>query len=203
MLVVQALASFAVGATGATLVVLAEEHLHLPPAGFAWLLGTIGVGAFLGPLIPNVVASEYRNARWHVAPYVIRGIGDALLAVVTSLPAALGVLFVYGLNTSAGMVVFSSTVQGLVPDRVRGRVFTLLDVTWNAMWLLSLAVGGIVVDTLSIRPLYWGSGMLLALAGALGLVLLLAHITSSKNRQDQETGSDNAIAGTSTHCNLK
>ncbi len=32
-------------------------------------------------------------------------------------------------HDGAGMVVFSSTVQGAIPDRVRGRVFTLLDVT--------------------------------------------------------------------------
>ena len=103
---------------------------------------------------------------------MIRGIGDILLAVVTSMSAALGILFVYGLNTSTGMVVFSSTVQGAVPDRVQGRVFTLLDVTWNAMRLSSLTVGGLVVDTLGIRPLYWGGGFLLALSGLLGLVLL-------------------------------
>jgi MFS family permease len=172
LLLVQSLASFAVGATGAMLVVLAERHLHLPPAGFAWLIGAIGVGALIGPLIPNVLATDYRDARWLFVPYVIRGIGDVLLAVVTSLPAALGILFVYGLNTSTGMVVFNSTVQGVVPDAVRGRVFTLLDVSWNTMRLLSLAVGGIVVDTFGIQSLFWGGGALLALAGVLGLVLL-------------------------------
>ena len=67
-----------------------------------------------------------------------------LLAVFTSLPSALVILFVYGLCTSTGMVVFSSTVQGAVPDQVRGRVFTLLDVSWNAMRLLSLALGGLL-----------------------------------------------------------
>jgi MFS family permease len=172
LLVVQALASLAVGATGAMLVVLSEEHLRLPPAGFAWLIGAIGVGALVGPLIPNALARDYRDARWLFVPYVIRGIGDALLAVVTSLPAALGILFVYGLNTSTGMVVFSSTVQGAVPDQVRGRVFTLLDVTWNAMRLVSLAVGGIIVGVVGIRPLYWGGGALLVLAGLLGMALL-------------------------------
>ena len=95
-----------VGATGALLVVLSEEHLHLPPAGFAWLIGAIGVGTLLGPLISNLFASDYRDARWLCVPYVIRGLGDALLAVVTSLPAALSILFVYGRNTSTEMVDF-------------------------------------------------------------------------------------------------
>ena len=172
LLVVQALASLATGGTGAMLVVLSEHHLHQPPAGFAWLIGAIGVGALLGPLIPNTLARDYRDPRWLFVPYVIRGIGDVLLAIFTPLPIALLLLFIYGLNTSTGMVVFNSTVQGAVPDAVRGRVFTLLDVTWSAMRLLSLAVGGLVVDVIGIEPLFWLGGALLAAAGSLGLLLL-------------------------------
>jgi MFS family permease len=172
LLPVQALASLATGATSALLVVLAERHLQLPPAGFARLVGAIGVGALLGPLIPSALARDYRDARWLFVPYVVRGIGDVLLGVISMLPAALVLLFVYGLNTSTGMVVFNSTVQGAAPDALRGRVFTLLDVTWSAMRLLSLALGGLLVDALGIEPLFWLGGALLATAGILGLVLL-------------------------------
>lgn len=175
LLIVQSLASLAVGATGALLVVLSERHLELPPSGFAWLIGAIGFGALLGPLIPNMLARDYRDARWLFVPYIIRGAGDVLIAIFTPLPIALLILFVYGLNTSTGMVVFSSTVQGSVPDSVRGRTFTLLDASWNAMRLLSLTAGGLVVDTLGIRPLFWIGGTLLATSGMLGLALLGKH----------------------------
>lgn len=43
---------------------LSERHIHQPPAGFAWLIGAIGVGALLGPFIPNTLARDYRDARW-------------------------------------------------------------------------------------------------------------------------------------------
>lgn len=43
------------------------------------------------------------------------------------------ILYIYELNTLTGMVVFSSMVQGAVLGYVRGRVFTLFDVSWNAM----------------------------------------------------------------------
>ena len=172
LLLVQSLASLAVGATSALLVVLAERHLHLPASGFAWLIGAIGVGALLGPLIPNTLASDFRDARWLFVPYVIRGIGDVLLAVITQLPLALVILFVYGLNTSTGIVVFNSTIQGVVPDAVRGRTFTLLDISWNAARLLSLGLGGVLVDMVGIRAVYWIGGGLLAAAGVLGLALL-------------------------------
>ena len=175
LLIVQAIASLATGATGAMLVVLSEQHLGLAPSGFAWLIGAIGVGALMGPLIPNALAKDYRDARWLFVPYIIRGIGDVLIAVFTPLPLALVILFVYGLNTSTGMVVFSSTIQGAVPGNVRGRVFTLLDMTWNAMRLLSLAAGAVIVDVVGIQPLFWGGGTLLALAGILGVALLGTH----------------------------
>jgi len=60
LLLIQSLASLAVGASGALLVVLAERQLELPPAGFAWLIAAIGVGALLGPLIPNALARDYK-----------------------------------------------------------------------------------------------------------------------------------------------
>lgn len=175
LLAVQALASLATGATGAMLVILAEQHLNLASSGFAWLVGAIGAGALLGPFIPNTFARDYRDARWLFVPYIIRGVGDVFIAVFTPLPIALLLLFVYGLNTSTGMVVFSSTVQGAIPGNMRGRVFTLFDITWNAMRLISLSIGAIVVDTVGIRPLYWYSGALLSIAGVLGLALLHAH----------------------------
>jgi len=172
LLIIQSLASFAVGATGALLIVLSERHLELSSAGFAWLIGSIGVGALLGPFIPNAFATDYRDARWLFVPYIVRGVGDILIAIFTPLPVALLILFIYGLNTSTGMVVFHSTIQGAIPEQYRGRVFTLLDVSWNAMRLLSLALGGIAVDVFGIQVVFWIGGTMLALAGMLGLVLL-------------------------------
>lgn len=92
LLLVHGLASLATGATSAMLVVLAYRRLGLPPAGFAWLIGAIGFGALLGPLIPKTLARDYRGARWLFVPNVIRGAGDVLLSVCTPLPIALGIL---------------------------------------------------------------------------------------------------------------
>ena len=105
-------------------------------------------------------------------PYLIRGAGDIALGLVVGLPWALVILFVYGLNTSSGMVAAQSILQTVIPDGVRGRVFTLLDVTWAAMRLLSLALGGLVTDHVGISAVYVAGGSLLALAGVLGLALL-------------------------------
>jgi predicted MFS family arabinose efflux permease len=155
LLVVQAVASLAVGATGALLVVLSEEHLRLPPEGFAWLLLAIGTGALLGPLLLGSLTEEYRDVRHLFLPYLVRGVGDVLIAVVTPLPLALVILFVYGLNTSTGMVVYNSLMQSQVPERVRGRVYTLMDLVWSLMRLASLGLGGALSDSLGVRIVYY------------------------------------------------
>jgi hypothetical protein len=160
------------GATSAILIVPAERPLNLGPSGFAWLIGVIGMGALAGPVIPNTLARDYRDAQWLFVPYIIRGIGDVLIAVFVPLPIAPAIMFVYDLNTSTGMVVFNATLQDAIPDAVRGRVFTLLDVIWSATRLLSLALGALVANQFGIRPLFWSGGTLLTLVGVLGLVLL-------------------------------
>jgi MFS family permease len=170
---VQALTSLAVGATSALLVVLATKHLHLATGGFGWLLAAIGVGALLGPFLSNwLTRGRYLDARLLFVPYLFRGAGDIALGLVVGLPWALLILFVYGLNTSTGMVASNTILQTVIPDRVRGRVFTLLDVTWAAMRLLSLGVGGWLADRAGISSVYVIGGALLTLAGDLGLALL-------------------------------
>ena len=142
LVMVQALASLSVGATSALLVVLAQRHYRLPPGGFGSFIMAIGVDALLGPFIPGLLARDYRRSHWLFGPYVICGIGDVLLAVATAPPLAWLLLFIYGLNTSSGMVIYQTWVQRQVPDTMRGRVFTWLDVVWNVMKMVSLGLGG-------------------------------------------------------------
>ena len=176
LLPVQALTSLATGATSALLVVLATKHLHLAAHGFGWLLAAIGVGALLGPFLSNgLTRGRPLDVRLLFVPYLIRGVGDIALGLVVGLPWALVILFIYGLNTSTGMVASTTILQTVIPDRVRGRVFTLLDVTWAAMRLLSVAVGGVLADRLGVSAVYVDGGLLLMCAGALGLALLGRH----------------------------
>jgi MFS family permease len=171
LVLVQALASLSVGATSALLVVLAQQHYQLPPGGFGSFILAIGVGALLGPFLLGLIVRDAVHPRWLFGPYVIRGIGDVLLGVVSAAPFAWLLLFIYGLNTSSGMVLYQTWVQRYVPDAVRGRVFTWLDVVWNVMKIASLGLGGWLAERAGIEVVYYLGGALLALSGVIGLVL--------------------------------
>jgi hypothetical protein len=180
---VQALASLSVGATSALLVVLAQQHYQLAPGGFGSFIAAIGVGALLGPVLLGLFVRDVHHPRWLFGPYIVRGIGEVLLAVTTFVPFAWFLVFIYGLNTSSGMVVYQTWVQRQVPDAVRGRVFTWLDVMWNVMKVLSLCGGGVLADQVGVAAVYYLGGTLLVCSGIIGLLTLhdtrLADTTSA------------------------
>ena len=171
--IVQALASLSVGATSALLVVLAQQHYRLPPGGFGSFILAIGVGALLGPFLLALLSrGNVRHPGWLFGPYLIRGVGDVLIAVVTAVPAAWLLLVIYGLNTSSGMVTYQTWIQRRVPDAMRGRVFTWLDVVWNVMKIISLGAGSWLALRMGVQVVYYVGGSLLFLSGLIGLLTL-------------------------------
>lgn len=166
--VVQLLASMSAGATGGLLVVLAERWLRMGPAGFGGLLAAIGIGAALGPvLFGRFVRAGDR--RWLFGPFAIRGGVDLTMAAVANPAVAASALVVYGMSTSTGMVAYQSTLQTFIPSETRGRAFAFYDGLWNGARLLSLAVGGIIVELADVRLVYVGGAILLFAAAAVGL----------------------------------
>lgn len=172
LVLVQALASFSVGATSALLVVLAQEHYRLPASGFGSFILAIGIGALLGPFLLAFLTNDIGYPRWLFGPYIVRGIGDILIAMTSAVPVAWVLLVVYGLNTSSGMVVYQTWVQRHVPDAVRGRVFTWLDVVWNVMKMISLGLGAWLAERAGVEVVYYLGGFLLIVSGIVGLITL-------------------------------
>lgn len=165
---VQVLASLSAGATSGLLVVLADRWLDVGPSGFGLLLGAIGAGAALGPLLFRR-SIRPGDKRWLFGPFAVRSGVDFTLAAVANPAVAGGALVVYGMSTSTGMIAYQSTLQTTVPPEVRGRAFAFYDVLWNTARLLSLAVGGITAELVDVRFVYLTSALLLAGAAAIGL----------------------------------
>lgn len=163
----QFLAALSAGATGALLVVLAQQRLG-GGAAFGLLVAGIGLGAAAGPLLIVRRIRDPRRPLLVFVPYAVRGVVDLVLANVIALPAAMAVLVLYGLSTSTGTVTFSSLVQSRVPDQLRGRAFAGFDVIWQTGRLLSLLGGGLLADTIGIRAVYLLGGLLLLAAAAVG-----------------------------------
>ncbi len=153
---------------GALLVVLARDHLDLAASGYGLLLGAIGVGAVLGPVVLTRLVSDPRRLAFVFGPYVLRGLVDVVLATFTAFPLALAALAVYGLGTSTGAVTFNSLLQARTPEHARGRIFASFDLFWQLGRLVSLLIGGLLAAALGITAAYYLGGALLLLAAGIG-----------------------------------
>lgn len=165
----QFLAALSAGATGALLVVLAQDRLG-GGEGFGLLVAAIGAGAALGPLLLLRRITDPRRPLFVFGPYAVRGVADLVLAVVTTIPLAAAALVFYGLSTSTGNVTFNSLIQSCVPTDLRGRAFAAFDLLWQTGRLLSLLAGGLLADAVGIRAVYVLGGLLLLVASAVGAV---------------------------------
>ena len=169
---VQGLAALSAGATSALLVVLAERHLHLGARRFGLLLAAIGIGAGIGPLIVRRAARNVTRPLFLFGPYLLRGLVDLSLATFASFAGALAALGAYGIGTSTGNITFNTTLQTVVPDNRRGRVFAFYDVVWQTGRLASIGIGGVLADAFGITAVYYLGGALLIAAAAVGFTRL-------------------------------
>lgn len=167
---VQGLAALSAGATSALLVVLAQRHFGVGPSGFGLLLGAIGIGAGLGPLVLQRFITDVRRPILLFGPYVLRGVVDLVLAAFSNLAVAAAALGLYGIGTSTGNVAYNTALQTTTPEQLRGRVFAFYDMVWQTARLVSIGIGGVLADQLGIRGVYVAGGALLLAAGALGYV---------------------------------
>ena len=166
---VQAVAALSAGATSALLVVLAERHLHAGAGRFGLLLGAVGLGAGFGPLVLQRLVRDVRRSGWLFGPYLLRGVVDLTLAVTSSFAVATGALAAHGVGTSTGTVTYNTVLQTGVPDRIRGRVFAFYDVVWQTARLVSIGAGGVLADRYGITVVYAMGGVLLLVAGVVGI----------------------------------
>jgi len=135
------------------------------------------VGAAAGPLLLRRFIHA-GDKRWLFGPFAVRSGVDLTLATVANPVVAGGALAVHGMSTSTGMIAYQTTLQTLVPTETRGRAFAFYDVLWNSSRLLSLAIGGLLVDVVDIRFVYVISAGLQLAAATVGL-------TSNRGRRQQ------------------
>lgn len=159
------------GATSALLVIRAERYL---PGGFGLLLGAIGAGASLGPLLLARLTGNPHRPALVFGPYLLRGLVDLILTTTRSVPVAMAALGFYGVGTSTGMATCDSLPQAEVPGEKRGRVSAGYDVIWQAGRLIFLGLGGLAADLLGVCAVYLLGGTLLLVAGSIGFAGLRA-----------------------------
>ena len=151
--------------------IFAVDILEVGARGQGLLLGISGVGSLLTTLWLGSRTSVRYKGPLIIGGSILFGLTLAAFAVTSELlglfPLAMALLFFMGIFNSSYMISIQSSLQLLVPDRMRGRVMGFYGMTWSIMPLggtqagalasligapLAIMIGGLAVAAFALGP---------------------------------------------------
>ena len=149
----------------------AVDILKVGARGQGLLMTVGGVGALGVTMLLSSAGNFHRKGLLIIGGGVAFGLSIVAFALtsrfVGSYPLALALMFVMGTSSSTYMISIMSSLQLLVPDRMRGRVMGFYGMTWSIMPLggmqagavatfvgvpVAIAIGGALVAAFSLGP---------------------------------------------------
>ena len=155
----------------------AVDVLKVGADGQGLLMTIGGVGALGVTLLLSSGGNFQRKGLLIIGGGVAFGLSIVAFALtsrfVGSFPLALALMFVMGISSSTYMISIMSSLQLLVPDRMRGRVMGFYGMTWSIMPLGGMQAGAVAA--------FVGVPVAVAIGG--GLVAAFALGPAMINRQ--------------------
>ena len=141
------------GGVLALIVVLAETVFDAGPVGFGVLLAARGVGALIGPFIGHRVAGPgHRRLLAVIAgALAVFGLGYVAVGAAPTLWVAAAAVMVAHLGGGAQWVLSSFGLQRIVPDRIRGRIFSFDFALITLTFSISAVIASWVADRAGVQ----------------------------------------------------
>jgi predicted MFS family arabinose efflux permease len=153
----------------------ALAHARFGPGGYGALMACLGAGAVIGTLAAARGGQAARPALVASGSALITGLSVTLIPFLGGLPGAAAATFVLGASNGFGNVIFLTLLQRWAPDRLMGRVMSVLMLASLGSFPLSVGVSGVLVRQL-------GPDLFFPVAGGLIAVAILFAISRREFR---------------------
>ena len=146
---------------------LARDVLHEGAHGFGLLMAALGTGAVVGALALALVGRSRPPLALLVGAGAAASAITLALAAIRHFPAAFVLLALTGLAQIVFMASCNTTLQVVVPDRLRGRIMSV----YAFVFVGVTPIGSVFVGTVAE---WFGASAAYAAGGGLGLLSVLA-----------------------------
>jgi MFS family permease len=150
--------------------VLLRNRFDVRATGFSGILAGVGVGGFAGAVLVPLVAS--RLGQRGVAPtaFVVAGLAALLVGPIPTWPTILATVFIAGAAMSCTKIASDTLIQSAIPDRYRGRAFTVYDIGYNGAFVVAALIPTLIISAVGELGIIALTGVL-SLAGGVALAL--------------------------------
>ncbi|HEX7512141.1 MAG TPA: MFS transporter, partial [Candidatus Methylomirabilis sp.] len=146
---------------------LAREVLHEGAHGFGLLMAALGTGSVIGALTIAGFARSRLPLSLIIATAITSSVLTLSLAAIRHFGAAVIVLALVGLSQIVFMASCNTTLQMVVPDRLRGRIMSIYAFVFAGVTPIGSFFMGAVAE-------WFGVSVAYAAGGGLGLLSVLA-----------------------------
>lgn len=136
--------------------------------GFTAVLAFAAAGFGLAAILTPTFAHRIDRHRWIVLCLVIAAVGQTMLAISSAPWALFSAALVISFAVQSGKIGVDTIVQKDTDDAFRGRAFVLYDVAYNVAYILSAAIGAIVLPDNGYSHVVMGALVVAYLATAFG-----------------------------------
>ncbi len=168
--------------------IFATDILNVGAEGLGQMHSVAGVGAIVMALVAAAMSKSRNKGLWLVGGAVVFGATVIVFAVSTDYLLSLAMLFIGGAATTFYMVMVQTSLQALVPDQLRGRVFSIFSLTWSMLPLGGLQAG-LVADWVSPQFAVGLGGGVVAVVALSVLLLRQIRIVGVTTQQALERAS--------------
>jgi MFS family permease len=152
-------------------VALAKVSFHAGDFGFGLMLASAGFGLVFGSLRVGSVVDRRELAKVYATGLGMMAVGIGLAAAAPNVWIAALCVVISGAGNGIALVCNALLVQRGAPDRLRGRVFTVLMSSNYAVLGLGMAAAGPLTNVVGARWVWGASACLTALAALVGYTL--------------------------------
>jgi MFS family permease len=167
--------------------VFADRVWDVGENGFAMMQAATGIGGLIGAMFIANMDSYPKKTRLLVGGAFAFGGFLILFALAPAFWMGLVMLGLVGLGSMVFMTVNNTSIQLVIPDEMRGRVMSVMMMTFGLM-PLGAVPAGIAAESMGVRPV-------VAIAGALCIaaMLILFYALSAFRNMDKELATGQAL----------
>jgi len=147
----------------------ALAHESFGATGYGALIACFGGGAVAGTLAAGRAASLRRPAFIAFCVYLVEAAAIGFIPFLGGLAGAAGAILAAGICNGFGNIVLITLLQQWAPERLLGRVMSLVMLAGFGSFPASVAVAGVLLRSLGPDPFFPVAGAVLGIAILLGL----------------------------------
>jgi DHA3 family macrolide efflux protein-like MFS transporter len=165
-------------------VIFVKSILGAGDEGYGLLLSVAGVGALLGSLLAGWVGKKASASALFCWTGVLGGLTFFLYANIRYFFITLIIVLVQMLIFSIGQVASQALMQQLVPEELRGRVFSQIITGHTVTYVLGAGLWGVLIDRIGVIPVFNIAGGVATLAG----LFILANLPVLQEAEERALG---------------